>query len=240
MKYLISLLFLASCTSPSVMKLPSEPYQTAGTEQFFLPELPTWANGSLSANCARNVSVRYLDHSPMEKLHALDFVSRVELQTQFNRKWKQRYSSSTKVITPQEESVLFLETLEQVKSGLKELRYPAQGPMHLVWWDQLKDRVRAKPWLMNLANQGNPIVLVSLCTDDNGLDRWIEDQKLEELGLFTMGAESAGPFDSESGIKSGVVMPLSAFFPRERTTLWTVGHPPAEFPVGYNVRNVEE
>jgi hypothetical protein len=240
MKYLIGLLLLASCTTPSIMKLPSEPYQTAGTEQFFLPELPTWANGSLSANCARDVSVRYLDHGPIEKLHALDFISRVELQTQFNRKWKQRYSSTTHAITPQEEAVLFLETLELVKSGLKELRFPAQGPLHVVWWDQLKDRARAQSWLMNLANQGNPIVLVSLCTDSDGLDRWIEAQKLGELELFTMGVESAGPFDLESGIKSGVLIPLTAFFPRERTTLWTVGHAPAEFPVGYNVRNVEE
>lgn len=240
MKIWLILFLLISCTSPSVMKLPTEPYQTAGTEQFFLPELPTWINGSLSANCSRNVSVRYLDHAPLEKLHALDFGTRLELQTQFNRKLKERYASTSQQFTPQEEAVLFLETLEQVKSGFKELRFPNQGPIHVIWWDELVVRARAKNWLEKLANEGNPIVLVSLCVPQSDIEKWVTEVKLEDLGLFSLGAESAGPFDPERGQRTGVVMPLSHLFPRERTTLWVVGNLPVEFPNGYNVRNVED
>ena len=37
-----------------------------------------------------------------------------------------------------------------------------------------------------------------------------------------------------------LLMPLDAFFARERTTLWVAGSVPAEFPSGYNVKTVED
>jgi hypothetical protein len=216
------------------------PFQGAGTEQFFRPELPTWANGSLSAQCARTFSVRFLDHEPLEKIHALTFLQRVELQTQFNRKWKERYAAGAASLTPQEEAVLFLESLEQVKGGLKELRFPTNLPLHVVWWDPIQDAAFAKSWLQNLGNQGNPVVLVSLCTDAAGIDAWVTAQELGDYSFFTLGAESLGPRALSGNLQGGAAMPLDAFFPRERTTLWVAGGLPAEFPSGYNVKTLED
>lgn len=234
------LVLVASCATPEPTTLPVTPYQTSGVEQFFLPELPSWANGNVNAACMRDVSIRFLDHAPLEKLHALDFRQRVEVQTQFNRKWRERYSSQTKSLSPQEEAVLLLETLEQVKGGLTELKYPSTGPIHLVWWDQVSVRAHAQAWLTKLADEGSPIVLVSLCRDSVALEAWVLEQKLDELGLFTFGAESLTPFDADGSPRPGPVAPLSSFFSIERSTIWVVGTAPAEFPTGYNIRNVEE
>lgn len=241
MKYGFLLFFLVACSgAPNTIDLGPMPYQSGGTEQFFLPELPTWANGSLSAQCARTFSVRFLDHGPLEKIHALTFVQRVELQTQFNRKWKERYAAGSASLTPQEEAVLFLEALEQVKGGLKDLRFPTNLPLHIVWWDNIQNEKYTKAWLQNLGNQGNPVVLVSLCTDVVGIEAWIAANGLEEYSFFSMGAESLGPTAMDNSTKAGPMMPLDAFFPRERSTLWVAGSVPAEFPSGYNVKTVED
>lgn len=237
----LSILALAvSCASPEPTTLSVTPYQTSGVEQFFLPELPSWANGNVNAGCRRDVSIRFLDHAPLEKLHALDYRQRVEVQTQFNRKWRERYSAQTRSLSPQEEAVLLLETLEQVKGGLAELKYPSTGPIHLVWWDQLSVRANALAWLTKLADEGNPVVLVSLCRDSVALEAWVATQKLDELGLFVFGAESLVPFDADGAPRAGPVAPLSTFFSIDRSTIWVVGTAPAEFPTGYNIRNVEE
>lgn len=241
MKYGMLILLLAACsTPPTTVDIGPMPYQSAGTEQFFLAELPTWANGSLSAQCARTFSVRFLDHGPLEKIHALPFNQRVELQTQFNRKWKERYAAGAVSLTPQEESVLFLEALEQVKGGLKDLRFPANLPLNIVWWDNIQNESYTKAWLQNLGNQGNPVVLVSLCTDVVGIEAWIAANGLQEYSFFSMGAESLNPTAADNTLKAGPMMPLDAFFPRERSTLWVAGSVPAEFPSGYNVKTVED
>ncbi|MFP5458305.1 MAG: hypothetical protein ACLGG7_06195 [Bacteriovoracia bacterium] len=234
------LVLVVSCATPAPTNLPVTPYQTSGVEQFFLPELPSWANGNVNAACMRDVSIRFLDHAPLEKLHALDFRQRVEVQTQFNRKWRERYSAETKSLSPQEEAVLLLETLEQVKGGLTELRYPSTGPIHLVWWDQLYLRANAPSWLAKLADEGTPIVLVSLCRDGLALEKWVAEQKLDELGLFYFGAESLAPYDADGSQRPGPVAPLNTFFSIDRSTIWVVGTAPSEFPAGYNIRNVEE
>ncbi len=239
---ILFLLGLIACTAPLLPQGPSTtPYQGSGTEQFFLPELPAWSNGNLSAGCARTLSVRFLDHSSLERVHGLNFSQRVELQTQFNRKWSERYAKSlVRAITPQEETVLFLETLEQVKGGLRELKYPPQGKLQLVWWDLIQSHAWAKTWLKTLADQGDPVVLMSFCTDAHGVEAWIEMQGLSDYGLFTLGTETMGPTGVDDQLRAGLVMPLEALVAKERVVFWTTGFYPAELPSGLNVKTVEE
>ncbi len=238
-RILVFFSFLGCAHEPTVESIV-RPYQGAGHEQFFLAELPSWANGSLSAGCARTLSIRYLEHGMLQRIHGLDFIQRVELQTQFNRKWQERYGAAVKALTPREEELLFLETLEQVRGGVRELKFPSGRVTHLVWWDQLQVRAKAAAFLEKLSREGNPIVLVSLCTDARGIDVWLESQKLGDFGISAFGAESFGPYDIDANLKYGVQAPLMAFFPFERSTLWVVGGLPPEFPVGFNLRYIEE
>jgi hypothetical protein len=241
MKLAWMLVFLLGCsTGERIVDVGSAPYQTAGIEQFFLPELPTWANGSLAARCARTLSVRFVDHTPLEKIHGLSFDQRVELQTQFNRKWKERYTAGLNTLTPQEEAVLFLETLEQVKGGVRVLKYPANLPVNVVWWDSLPQDSKGKAWLRNLGDQGNPVVLVSLCTDAPGIEAWVEAMEFAEYSFFTLGAESMGPMGLTGALQGGASMPLEAFFKEKQTTIWINGTQlPDEFPQQFSVKNLE-
>lgn len=246
MKFLVLMLLVISCSTPSKDPFPNaatrRPFQSAGHEQFFLPELPYWSNGSVSARCHRAFSVRFMDYTSLEKVHGLDFVQRVELQTQFNLKWRARFAGKTALIlTPQEEATLFLETLAQVKAGLRELRFPPEVKVNIVWWDTLITKKNFKRWLTNLANQGNAVVLTSLCEGSDTLEQWIETQGLDGQGLFAFGAESLGPMRPDGTVVAGPVSPIAGFFDQKRTTIWMGGTTlPAEFPEGYTTKKVED
>ncbi len=243
MKLLMMLLLLSACSSsvPDDDGSPA-PFQGAGHEQFFLPELPHWANGSVAGRCQRAFSVRYLDYVALEKVHGLQYPSRVELQAQFNRRWRERFvGKTTLLLTPQEEAALFLEILGQVKGGLRELRFPVGVPFQLVWWDDLQARADFKAWLSRLADEGGAVVLLSLCEGSDGLEAWANQEGLGQLGLFTLGAEVLGPQRPDGTVLAGTVMPLDSFFPVGSSTLWKGQGPfPAEFPAGYNVKTLEE
>lgn len=242
---LVVMFILAGCSTSSKDPFPeakSQPFQSTGHEQFFLAELPHWANGSVSARCQRTFSVRFMDYAALGRVHALDFIQRVELQTQFNLKWRERFSGKTAlVLTPQEEGNLFLEIMAQVKSGVKVLRFPQGVKTNIVWWDSLTGKANLKKTLTNLSEEGNPVVLVSLCEGSDTLEKWLEQEELDGQGLFTFGAEALGPMQADGTTVAGLVTPLNAFFETTRTTIWMGGSIyPVEFPIGYTVKTVED
>ena len=239
MRFIFIFVFLlSSCSTPSGSDYTSTPYQSGGVEQFWLAELPTWANGNVSAQCSRDFSARFVNHESLKNIHGLDYKQRVELQAHFNRKLRQKYGN--RLLTPREESALFLDSMEQVKAGINEFNYPKRGHTHLVWWDQIHKKAASVQWLRKLAQSGDPIVLLSLCLDTAQLDEWVETSELSDTGLFSFGFESLTNVKKSGDSVYGLVLPIDVLFPQESATLWVINYPPAEFPVGYNVRTMEE
>lgn len=235
---ILFLLTLSSCSTPGGSEFAVDPYQSGGTEQFWLAELPNWANGNVSAQCARDFSAHFVNHDALEKIHGLSYAQRVELQAHFNRQLRLKYGS--KLLTPREESALFLQSMEQVKAGIREFNYPNRGNVHLVWWDQIHKKESSTRWLRKLAQTGDPIILLSLCLDSTQLENWVNQSELSEVGLFSFGFESLTNLTKSGEPVFGLTLPIDVLFPQERATLWVVNHPPAEFPTGYNVRTMEE
>ena len=245
MKLFLLLVLLAGCSSSSTEPFPeqaSRPFQTGGHEQFFLAELPHWANGSVRGNCARSLSVRYLDFSALERVHGLNFKQSLELQAQFNLKWRRRFVGQKLLsLTPQEEASMFLETLAQVKAGLQEFRFPASPKINLVWWESIVNMPKLKNSWMNVLNQGHPVVLVSVCDDSDTIESWLEKEKLDGAGFFVFGAEVLTPARPDKTPGFGLMSPLDAYFDKKMTTLWKGGLSyPAEFPLDYPVKTLEE
>ena len=239
MRFILLLSFvLFGCSTYRGSEFASDPYQTGGVEQFWLAELPTWANGNVSAQCGRDFSARFVSHEALRRIHGLNYQQGIELQAHFNRKLRSKYG--TKLLTPREESALFLESMEQVKAGIREFNYPKSGHTHLVWWDQIYKKESSVAWLKKLAQSGDPIVLLSLCLDTAQLEEWLNSTDLSEIGLFSFGFESLTNLKKSGEEVYGLVLPIDVFFPQESATLWVINYPPAEFPVGYNVRTMEE
>ncbi len=234
----LALLSLVGCSTPQSNDYSVTPYQSGGVEQFWLAELPAWANGNVSAQCSRDFSAHFVNHEALEKIHGLNYQQRVELQAHFNRQLRQKYGS--KLISPREEGSIFLQSMEQVKAGIREFNYPNRGNVHLVWWDQIHKKESSVRWLKKLAQSGDPIILLSLCLDSAELEKWVSGSDLSEIGLFSFGFESLTNTTKSGETVFGLTLPIDVLFPQERATLWVVNHPPAEFPNGYNVRTMEE
>jgi len=231
MRFIFLLLFFASaCSTPRGGEFTVDPYQTGGVEQFWLAELPSWANGNVSAQCSRDFSAHFVSHEALEKIHGLNYQQRVELQAHFNRQLRLKYGN--KLISPREEGAIFLQSMEQVKAGIREFNYPNRGNVHLVWWDQIHKKENSLRWLRKLAQTGDPIILLSLCFDSTQLEKWVSDSELSEVGLFSYGFESLTNLTKSGETVFGLILPIDVLFPQERATLWVVNHTPCRISDG--------
>src|SRR5665648_237885 len=118
LNYLL-LLILYSCSNGEVRQASRQaPYRTSGIEQFFLPELPTWANHSASGQCFKKHSFQYLDFTKLSKTYQLNYSDLVELQAQYNERLEAYFrSTAVRFLKPVEEASFFSNTIENVKGG---------------------------------------------------------------------------------------------------------------------------
>ena len=120
------LLILISCTNGPVRQdVDDAPYRTSGLEQFFLPELPTWANTSASGQCFKKHNFQYLDFSKLSSTYQLKYPELVELQAQYNERLESYFrSTAVRFVKPVEEAAFFSNTLENVRGGVKHFKIP--------------------------------------------------------------------------------------------------------------------
>lgn len=197
------LLVLISCGSAPEYKVPEEVsiYRGNGVEQFFLPELPKWINRSVSGQCFRNFSVKYIDQERIRQVHQLTYPESIELQVQLNQKLEEYYQNTTaKFLRPVEEVALFANTLEQVKGGVKALNLPAVSQIELIWIDDyIQNNKEADfiKWANSSEFTENLPVLVSLCKTSTELKKWAQDRNVDSIGLYYAGFEWMSPFSKD-------------------------------------------
>ncbi len=208
MKYLNCLVLLAliSCGSGEVKKDydPSQPYTTSGTEQFFLPELPTWANFSASGNCFKKSSIQYLNFSKLRESYQLDYAQMLELQAQYNERLENYYqSTAVKFLRPVEQASFFSNTLEQVRSGLKGLKIPKVKEVTVLWFeahtvDELKKMASTSVF------DENYFILLSSCQTKQSLTQILMQANLDGVGFGLVTSEWLAPFDRDFNKSPGL------------------------------------
>lgn len=216
MKYLsyLALLVLISCSSSEERRSIDEtsPYRTSGVEQFFLAELPAWANASASAQCFKTESFHYLDFSKLYSSYALKYSEMVELQAQFNDKLEVYFrSASTKFLKPVEEASFFSNSLEQVRGGVRLLKIPQVNEIDIIWVDGYVSSGKVEE-LKQMAKSGRfdehlPI-LFSACLSRYKLNEWIIQHELQGVGFYTMSAEWLAPYNTNGELVPGLKLYL--------------------------------
>ncbi|HXH29876.1 MAG TPA: hypothetical protein VNJ01_03620 [Bacteriovoracaceae bacterium] len=204
MKYLnfLALLILLGCSTGEVRKdLDDGAYRTSGVEQFFLAELPAWANFSAASQCVKGSSFQYLNFPKLASAYQLNYLQLIELQAQYNERLEDYFRSTSKrFLKPVEESAFFSNTLEQVRGGIRSLKIPSVREVDVVWVDdvifakkiaEFKSKVRAGRY------DRNPTILFSSCFTKQGLVQWMVENDLEEAGFFSLSAEWLSPFGSD-------------------------------------------
>ncbi len=204
------LLILTSCSGNEVRKDVSQvPYQTSGLEQYFLPELPAWANGSASGQCFKKHSFQYLDMGKIAKAYELKYPELIELQAQYNDRLESYFrSTAMRFVKPVEEAAFFSNSLESVRGGVRTLKLPAgANKVDVIWLDRYValNQVNEIKKMNELGRFDERVpILFSTCLSRQDLNQWLIENGLEAVGFYSVTAEWLSPFAADLELKSGL------------------------------------
>lgn len=212
MRYLSFFLLatLISCSGgPTKQDVDDAPYRTSGLEQYFLPELPAWANNSASGQCFKKHNFQYLDFPKLAEAYSLKYPELVELQAQYNERLESYFrSTAVRFVKPVEEAAFFSNTLEQVRGGVKHFKLPnGVTEVEVLWLDGYiaNDKVGELKKLSqtNRFDERLPILFTS-CMSKQDLNQWLIENDLDQVGFYSISAEWLNPYDSELAMKAGL------------------------------------
>jgi hypothetical protein len=112
-------LILISCAGEQAKKELNEVYIPSGAEQYFLANLPHWANVSTAADCRREKNVRFFDFYKMNKSYNLGYEQLLQFQLLYNHELLSQLKNASKNIETKirDEEVLFFNILEKIQGG---------------------------------------------------------------------------------------------------------------------------
>jgi hypothetical protein len=202
LNYLV-LLALISCSGAEIKQdLSESPYQTSGIEQFFLPELPTWANFSASGACFKKRSFQYLDMPKVNASYGLNYADLIELQAQYNERLENYFrSTSMRFVKPVEEAAFFSNTLENVRAGVKGLKLPASvTKVDVIWLDRyialnLVDQIKRMSQTGRFDERAP--ILFSACMSKQDLQQWLVEKGFDQVGFYSITGEWLSPFATD-------------------------------------------
>ena len=212
MRFLNSFLLLAliSCSQGQMRsEIDQTPYRTSGIEQFFLAELPSWANHSASGQCFKKHSYQYLDFSKLSKTYDLKYAELIEFQAQYNDRLESYFrSTALRFLKPVEEAAFFSNTLENVRGGVRVFKVPPLvKKVDIIWVDRYMalNQVNELKKMNELGRFDERLpVLFSSCLSKQDLNQWLVDNNLDQVGFYTLSAEWLTPFGSDLDLKPGL------------------------------------
>ena len=198
-------LMLTSCsggrTAPERVGL-DQVYQGAGTEKYFLPDLPPWANFSVVANCQRKIPVRYLDFEALYKSYNLTYEQLVQLQYLFNKKITEyKKNTGRELLYMQDENFYFYNAYEQVVGGGRGFLVPDYKQINLIWIDPIlsdqKIRQRFDKLMKSSKIESGHPVFVSTCMSGPELEAFISKNGFASMGARAISQEFFSPYNSQ-------------------------------------------
>ena len=222
MRFLLysALLALISCSGGEVKRNMEETsYRTSGVEQFFLPELPAWANSSPSGRWFKSSSFHYMDFSKISQSYQLTYPEMIELQAQYNDRLESYFrSTAIRFLKPVEEASFFANTMEQVRGGVRHFKLPDVKEVDVIWLDgyiadnkvgDIKAMARAGKFDERLP------ILFSACLSKQALSNWLSEQNLEQVGFYLLSAEWLNPYTSQLELRPRLRIELQKLVNRE-------------------------
>jgi hypothetical protein len=196
-------LILISCSQGEIRQSIDETgYRTSGIEQFFLPELPAWANHSASGECFKKHSFQYLDFNKLGSVYQLTYPELLELQAQYNDRLESYFRSTTiRFLRPVEESAFFANTLENVKGGVRYFKLPQTvNKVDLIFLDRYialgrEDEIR-KMSEAGKFDEAVPVIF-SACLSRQDLNQWLVEKNLDQVGFYSLTAEWLSPYSEK-------------------------------------------
>lgn len=193
-------------------------FQTSGAVEFFLPQLPQWANASASAACHRTTSVRYLDFSALKGSYNLSYAQMVNFQHTFNLEQDEQIRTfGAHAQGPGEEEKLFYKVSDQVRAGHYIFNAPNYPQINVVWIDHIlvKGPTQGRALLERLYQHpaiasGHPVWL-SLCYNHAEMAQWMSNAKLEAMNAKWLTTEFFSAYDKDGVLAYNLQLNVSEF-----------------------------
>ncbi len=218
MNFLVLILAI-SCSRAPLKDNSTSPFYSSGIEQFFLPELPNWANFSVSGKCFRSLPIQYLDFRKLKLSYDLTYSQLVDLQILFNQKKSEKLSEAEeKFLKPVEEMALFSEMLEQVKSNLRPFKVYETHKYNLLWLEGYLEQKSVKDLSDYLDQEDfsqDPTIIYSSCKSRWELEKWLSDNNIEFESFSLIGADSLVAFNFEIKNIPGLKLDLKSYLGKE-------------------------
>lgn len=191
-----------------------EYYQSTGGLNFLLGDVPQWANTVSELGCFRDPELRVLDLQKVKNEFNTTFRQSLNLQFYYNeelKKVRSRFSEPGQTLSLRDFDLTFFKALESSKASFDPVRLPDFNRIHLAiyeeWIKEANGEEKLKNFLKNpIQNEGVPVV-VSFCVSQSTLEN-----KFQEYGAFSIGAEWVAPFNEDFSPKAGWSLLLASFF----------------------------
>lgn len=211
---LITLFFLlSSCAFDNLERRNVDEYfNSSGVIQYFLPDLPAWANTVDSVQCHRSESVRFFDFEKLNASFGLDYERLIQLQLAFNQERKQDMALT-------EEERVFFSVSERIQADIYPFKKPQFEKIHLVIVDPFMraETYRELHALVNSQSfaQGQP-VFASICYSEQEIRKLIDDLGFTG-GYAVISAAMFTPYNEKMQLTPGMSLNLSELFGADKS-----------------------
>ena len=219
------LLLLSACTSDQVIGLKGfatrqsdEYYQNSGVVQYFLSELPTWANSYSEGACHRNFSVRYFNMKSLRESYRYEYSDSLQFQYIYNLlSAAKSKSAGVDKLRPQDEEIIFFEASNRIQSNFFPFRVPKFQTVSLIWVDPILAQKGEIKKLLSRADimKGHP-VLISNCLGAIELRSWLSSQGIADENIRLIPTEMFSPYDIDGELSTSISIDVSDLFTKQQ------------------------
>lgn len=225
MKFLSLFFIFISCASTKEKVNPDLVYHGSSVPQYFLSELPLWANYSESAGCFRSSVVKYLDYGKLQANYNLSYAESAQLQLTYNKNvFEFKHENQDKPLVMQDEIYLFSNAYEKVAGGAYDFIEPKFSRIHLILLDSiLNSEEKIKSLIHSLENSkmgdGYPVFLSS-CLNDREL-QLVVDKYFSKISSKKFSIEMFSPYNEDgSELLPGIFIYLNKLLPEKEIILY--------------------
>lgn len=219
---LFALILLSSCSGNQVVGLKGfetrnaeEYYRNSGVVQYFLSELPSWANSYDEGSCHREISVRYLDMKALRASYRYSYDESLQFQFLFNLLSREKLVAAGALkLRPQDEEVVFFEASNRIQSGFYPFRKPKFERVSLIWIDPILSS--SSSVIKNILSseavlKGHPVV-ISNCLGASSLRAWLSQRGITDENIRLIPAEMFSPYNQTGELSTGIHIDVEKLF----------------------------
>ena len=245
---IILLILLCSCGQ---VKYISKAHQgqvhiLSKVHQYFLADIPHWANFSEEGKCQRHALIKFLHYGRLNKSFSYNYGQIVQLQLLFNEKYrKAKKDFQVEFLSPEMEDRIFFQAQDEINSHILPFHPLQLKKAHLLWIDPALKHPHYKKALTRVLKsdnfyQGHP-VLISQCLGRDQMDKFIQSLVKEDIDFRLISAEMFSPFDQNFNPSYEFQLPLDALLREKERILYTIGPwYPSSLKDPFQVKKVNE